>query len=104
MKPFDLFITYITWGDGGKNRPVLVYVLDGDEVGVYQITTQYKHKSEFIRSMFFEIQNWSEAGLDKPSYVDTGTLIDIPAILLKGKKPIGKLTEDDKQRFLNFLL
>ena len=103
MKPFDLFITHITWGDGGKSRPVLVYAFNGDEVGIYQITTQYEHKSEFIRLKFFEILNWAEAGLDKPSYVDTGTLIDIPAALINGKNPIGKLTDADKQMNLRLL-
>ena len=103
MKPFDLFIAHLSWGDGGKNRPVLVYVLDGSEVGVYQITSQYESKSEQIRTKYFEIKDWAKAGLDKVSYVDTGTLIDIPVALLAGKTPIGKLTEADKQRFLEFL-
>ena len=103
MMPFDLFIAHLSWSDGGKSRPVLVYVLDDSEVGVYQITTQFERKSEIIRSKYFEIKDWAKAGLDKSSYVDTGTLIDIPITLFSAKKPIGKLTEADKQRFLEFL-
>ncbi|MCL2224757.1 MAG: hypothetical protein FWB96_07310 [Defluviitaleaceae bacterium] len=103
MQPFDLFITHLSWGEDGKCRPVLVYVIDGDEVGIFQITTQYGSKSEHIRAKYFEIKDWAEAGLDRLSYVDTGTLIDIPVAQLSGKTPIGKLTETDKQRFLDFL-
>ena len=82
---------------------MLVYVLDGDEVGIYQITTQYESKSDHIRAKYFEIKDWAKAGLDKPSYVDTGTLFEIPAATLAGKTPIGKLTDADKWRFLEFL-
>jgi len=103
VQPFDLFITHLSWGEGGKYRPVLVYVIDKDEVGIYQITTQYGSKSEHIRAKFFEIKDWAEAGLDRLSYVDTGTLIDIPLVQLDDKTVIGKLTDADKQRFLEFL-
>jgi len=27
MEPFEIFITYISWGSGGKARPVLVLQL-----------------------------------------------------------------------------
>ena len=103
MQPFDLFITHLSWGEDGKFRPVLVYVIDADEVGIYQITTQYESRSEHIRAKYFEIKDWAKAGLDRLSYVDVGTLIDIPMTQLVGKTPIGKLTEADKQRFLVFL-
>ena len=103
MKPFELYITHLSWVDDGKNRPVLVYVPNGDDIGVYQITTQYSNKSVQIRSKYFEIKDWDKAGLNKPSYIDTGTLIEISAALLAGRTPIGKLTEADKQRFIEFL-
>jgi hypothetical protein len=102
MQPFDLFITHLSWGEDGKHRPVLVYVIDADEVGIYQITTQYESKSEHIRAKYFEIKDWAIAGLDRLSYVDIGTLIDIPLTQLDGKTSIGKLTEADKQRFFDF--
>ena len=103
MQPFDLFITHLSWGEDGKYRPVLVYVIDADEVGIYQITTQYGSKSEYVRAKYFEIKDWAEAGLDRLSYVDTGTLIDISIAQLDGKTPIGKLSKADKQRLLDFL-
>ena len=103
MRPFDLFIIHISWENGEKSRPVLVYILGGNDIGVYQITTQYENKSNTIKAMYFEINDWEQAGLNKPSYVDTGTLIDIPEAVLISKKPIGKLTERDKLRLIEFL-
>ncbi|MCL2353060.1 MAG: hypothetical protein FWC69_00350 [Defluviitaleaceae bacterium] len=103
MKPFELFIVHLTWADGGKKRPALVYVVDNMEVGVYQITTQFESKSEPIRSKYFKIEDWDKAGLDRLSYVDSGTLINLPKLFIKNKMPIGKLSEEDKKRFIEFL-
>jgi hypothetical protein len=103
MKPFDIFIIYMSWDGGGKDRPVLMFIVGDDAVDVYQITTKYEDKSESIRAQYFTINDWARAGLDKPSYVDTGTLIDLSTAVFKDKKPIGKLTEGDKLRLLEFL-
>ena len=103
MKPFDIFIMYISWGGDGKNRPVLVLILDDEVVDIYQITTKYEEKSEAIRETHFKIADWVQAGLEKQSYIDTGTLISLPIAALKNKSPIGELTENDKLRLLEFL-
>jgi len=39
MNPYDLHIAYVSWGDGGKRRPVLVLSSDQKEVAVFQITS-----------------------------------------------------------------
>jgi hypothetical protein len=103
MEPFELFVTYISWGSGGKNRPVLVLLLTEDTILVYPITTQYENKSESIKARYFKINDWSQAGLDRQSYVDTGILLSLPISVIKNKKPIGKLTIADKKRLLAFL-
>ena len=103
MEPFDLFITYISWGSGGKNRPVLVLLLTEDTISVYPVTTQYKNKSESVKSRYFKINDWSQAGLDRQSYIDTGILLSLPISVIKNKKPIGKLTISDKKRLVAFL-
>lgn len=56
-----------------------------------------------IKARYFKINDWSQSGLDKQSYVDTGTLISFPMSVIDGKKPIGELTSSDKQRLLGFL-
>ena len=103
MKPFDIFIAYMSWVGGGKNRPVLVFILNDDTVDIYPITTKYEGKSEAVRARYFKINDWTQAGLDTQSYVDTGTLISLSMAAFKNKTPIGKLTENDKLLLLEFL-
>jgi len=103
MNQFEIFITCISWETGNKNRPVLVLLFKNENILVYPITTQYDNKSKTIQEKYFKIIDWSQAGLDKQSYVDTGTLIKLPLSVIKKKKPIGQLTTADKQRLLEFL-
>jgi len=103
MEPFDVFIVYSPWESGGKSRPVLAYIIDGDKFYFYQITTQYENKSTTIKNQYFKITDWQQAGLNKPSYIDIGTLLKLPLSVTKNKSPIGKLTQADKKRLLEFL-
>ena len=103
MKPFDIFIFSLSCGDGDKNRPVLVYALNDKFVKIYPITTQYKNKSEAIKAKYFKINDWLQAGLNKQSYVDTGTRIKQPLSTFNNADPIGELTESDKQRLIKFI-
>ena len=76
MKPFDVFITYISWGGScSKKHPVLAFALGGNTIDIYRITTKYANKSEAIRANLFKIDDWAECGLTSESYVDIGTLI-----------------------------
>jgi hypothetical protein len=103
INPFDLFIVYISWGTGGKLRPVLVLSKGETTVDVYPITTQYVNKSKAIRENYFKIIEWNEAGLDQESYIDTGTILSLPLIAFEKKAPIGHLTKKDKIGLFEFL-
>ena len=54
-------------------------------------------------SKYFKITDWQQAGLDQQSYVDTNIVRDLPPTALERKLAIGKLTESDVQKFLEFL-
>ena len=103
MNIFDIFITYVSWGDKGKNRPVLIIEHRKKIIKAFNITTQFENKNETIRSKYFRINDWRQSGLYKESYVDTNTIRDIPPVLFKEKSAIGRLTENDKRRLLEFL-
>ena len=103
MELFELYIINISWGSGGKYRPVLILQINSDNLLVFPVTTQYENKSNKIQAQYFKINDWALSGLDKQSYIDTGTLLELPLAVLKKKKPIGKLTTEDKQRLLVFL-
>jgi hypothetical protein len=102
VKPFELYISYISWGTGGKRRPVLVFSRKDATVFVYAITSRYENKPESIRVKYFRIHDWQQAGLGKPSYIDTGTYFPISAASF-AHKPIGRLTVEDKERLIGFL-
>jgi len=103
MDPFNIFIACVSWGSGSKNRPVLVVQNCGSVISVFPITTQYENKSKTIQAQYFKMNDWSQAGLNKQSYIDTGTLLDLPSEVINNKQPIGKLTTADMQRLLVFL-
>jgi len=101
MEPFEIYIAYISWGNDGKNRPVLTYVSQGDSVKAYPITTKYENKSDAVKANYFKINDLKAAGLDKQSYIDSATRLNLPVSALSA--PIGKLTDTDKERFVEFL-
>ena len=103
MDPFEIFIAFISWGSGGKNRPILVILINDDSLLAYPITTQYENKSEAIQAQYYKMTDWLQAGLNKQSYIDTGTLIKLPLSSIVNKKPIGRLSEADKQNLFEFL-
>ena len=103
MKSFDIYIAYVSWGDNGKMRPVLILEQQEAIVSIFNITTQYEGKSHLIRAEYFIINDWKQAGLDKPSYVDTNTIREIPIKLFYGKKEIGRLSTSDELRLIEFI-
>ena len=103
MNIFEIYIAYVSWGSGGKQRPVLILEHDADGVTVFNITTQYDNKSEFIRVKYFAIIDWKQAGLAKPSYIDTNNTITIPLTAIDYKNPIGKLSAADELRLIKFI-
>ena len=103
MNIFDIFIAYVSWGDGGKRRPVLILSGDTENVTVFNITTHYESKSEAIRAKYFIINDWQQAGLDRQSYVDTNGTITLPSSSIDSKNPIGKLSAVDEMRLIEFI-
>ena len=103
MKPYEIYIAYISWGVDGKRRPILFLEKNSGYIAVFRITSQYENKSDEIKGQYVEISDWKQAGLSKPSYIDTGKKVEIQPSLISPQTPIGKLTENDKLRLLEFL-
>jgi hypothetical protein len=103
MNPFDIYITYVSWGQGGKHRPVLVVKKAKSTVTFFPITSKYHTKSKAIRSVYYKIIDWKAAGLDVQSYIDTATELTAPITAFKGSS-IGKLSKADKISLLKFLV
>jgi hypothetical protein len=109
MSVFDIFIAYISWGgvvnELGSDRKRLVLILEQTVGGVtvFNITTRYDGKSEIIRSKYFKINDWQQAGLNQPSYVDTNKTVTLPFSSVNVNHPVGTLTESDVQKFIEFI-
>jgi hypothetical protein len=47
--------------------------------------------------------DWRQAGLDKQSYIDTGTIRALSSTTLNIKTPIGNLTKKDRSGLIKFI-
>ncbi|MCL2816542.1 MAG: hypothetical protein FWD23_18245 [Oscillospiraceae bacterium] len=103
MNPYEIYIAYISWGVNGKYRPILFIEEDGGYAMAFRVTSQYANKSDDIKAQYIEITDWQHAGLSKLSYIDAGEKVKIALALISPNLPIGKLSEADKQRLLEFL-
>ena len=103
MAIFDIYIAFVSWGSGGKRRPVLILEESASSVTVFSITTQYASKSEAIRAKYFVINDWQQAGVDSQSYVDTNNTITLPLTAIDSNNPMGKLSASDEMRLIEFI-
>ena len=94
IKPLGIYIAYISWGEDGKKRPVLVISRQGDVVSAFKITSRYEGKSSVVKSKYVIITEWQEAGLDKLSYIDISKIINLPYASIRNL--VGMLSEKDK--------
>ena len=103
MELYDIYIAYVSWGSEGKRRPILILEANNGNVKAFNITTQYENKSDEIRVKYFIINDWKQAGLNKPSFIDTNKMILIPLPAIDINNPIGKLSETDETRLIEFM-
>jgi len=103
MVIFDIYVAFVSWGSGGKSRPVLILEENSGSVTVLSITTQYASKSEAIQAKYFAINDWRQAGLDSKSYVDTNNTVTLPLSAIDSNKQIGRLTAADEMRLIEFI-
>ncbi|MCL2420750.1 MAG: hypothetical protein FWD03_02730 [Defluviitaleaceae bacterium] len=103
MNIFDIYIAFVSWGSGGKRRPVLVLDKNAGGAVVFNITTHYFDKNEKIRAKYFIINDWQQAGLDRQSYIDTNNTITVPLTAVDSKKRIGRLSLLDEKRLIEFV-
>lgn len=102
MKTNDIATAFIAWPGGGKKRPIYVISEQENIVRFFKITSQYKNKSPKIKKKYFTIKHWSEAGLNKQSYIDTITIGEINRAKFD-LEIIGRLIEEDAEEFVLFL-
>ena len=87
---------------GKKRRPV--YILDATATSVtfLIITTKYDNKSPFVKQFYSRVEDWAQANLAAPSWVNTyevyqASLRDV------GVTVIGFLSEQDTDRLFHLI-
>lgn len=103
----DIYRIYVAFADkkGGKKRyTVEVGQLRLGVVLLDSITSQYQEKSDFIKKQYYPIQDWHQAGLKKPSYIDirSSRSYQIEEVLKHGQYA-GQLTLRDVQGLADFI-
>ena len=87
---------------GRKRRPVYILTSSATVVAFLVITSQYASKSAYIQQFYCPIEDWVEANLDKPSWVNTyevyqASLREVSVDL------IGFLSERDTDRLFHLI-
>lgn len=105
MQAMDIYIAEVPFDDIDKSkvRPALVVKVAQKRVNVFKITSQYDQKSSQIQKLYYPIKEWSQAGLNKKSYIDTHRTYNLPQEKIFSRKPIGKLTDIDRIDLFEFL-
>ena len=101
MNTNDIATVYVafTAAKGGKRRPVYILKNGLDTVSFLSITSKYHTKSTKIKQKYVEIKDWEQAGLKKESWIDVGSLNELPKNSKKIQwKKIGELSPNDLQR------
>ena len=101
----DVLILYIPFKDEaskGKVRPALLLQKTKSGIKVFRITSQYANKSPKIKRRYYEIKDWKEAGLNRPSWIDIGEAISFDLESLNPKK-IGTLSTKDIDSLAEFI-
>ena len=98
----SIFVAFKKKADG-KIRPVLIVKDSADIFYAYAITSQYENKSKQIQSQYYQIRDWKNAGLMKPSWIDGKSLHGFHKNQSSINRIIGKLSDNDTQCFAEFL-
>lgn len=89
---------------GAQNHYAVV--IDNKELFVLtfnMLTSKYENKSERVKLQYYPIQDWRQAGLKKPTYVDILALVQYDiAQLKKYGQHVGKLTLKDIHGLVHF--
>ncbi|MGX4645712.1 hypothetical protein [Holzapfeliella sp. JNUCC 80] len=76
----DVSIAFVQFSDksGGKSRPVLVLTVSNAVISALALTSQYDKKSSVIKKQYYELKDWNDAGLNKPTWVDIKNRVLLP--------------------------
>lgn len=104
IKENDLAVAFVAYEDvnHGKKRPVFIAESSSSTTMVLKITSQYANKSPRIKKQLYEVKDWQQSGLAKPSWIDVSKIIKLSNNDFTLSK-IGTLTTNDKRGLSSFI-
>lgn len=101
----DIAIAAVPYDDGKtiKTRPALLVKVNDQQATVFKITTKYESKSAVIKKLYYPIEFWREAGLDKASFVDTHETYTLSTEYMLRTPPIGVMADTDVINLFDFI-
>lgn len=103
MRINDIYTAYVSWGSGGKKRPILILKEDQNHIYFYRITTKYKNKSQAMKDIRYPIVDWQCVGLNEESYIVIDRPYQIERIFTN-LNYVGHLTAKDIKGLKIFIL
>lgn len=103
MQINEVYTAFVSWPGGGKRRPILILKNSRDILYVFKITSKYGTKSPKVKKQYYPIQDWRDAGLKKPSFIDVGVVKRLNKRSEIKFKYVGKLTTNDIEGLALFI-
>lgn len=95
IAPWQIWLAYVRFADHpevGKVRPIVI--IDSDTVAV--IAAKITSAAPLTSYQYYELQDWKEEGLLKPSRVQLNPLLSLNHDDLLNGEPLGCLSERDQ--------
>ena len=104
MNTNDVGFAFVSFkgAKGGKERPIFIVEVTEQDIVFYSITSQYETKSPAIQRQYYQIVQWQEAGLKKPSWIDIGSKRVVEKSML-AFDVVGELITEDIQGLADFI-
>lgn len=100
-----VFVTNLTFeGEAGlTERPAIVVTPGVRQTGVMRLVFGDQNAANFDPATCYPLQHWRSAGLNRPLFVDTTTLFNLPTPLVIANRPLGKLSHLDTLSLFDFI-
>lgn len=98
LAPWQIWLAYVRFADHpdvGKVRPVVI--IDSDTVAV--IAAKVTSAPPQPHYQYYELLDWAEEGLLKPSRIQLAPLFSLNSEDLLNDEPLGCLSERDRSAF-----
>ncbi|MDR2834521.1 MAG: type II toxin-antitoxin system PemK/MazF family toxin [Streptococcaceae bacterium] len=104
---YDIYLVFVPFfkTEDGKERPAVVFDINGETYAtellpVYSQKENHIKNASYYDSFMYEILDWQEAGLKKPSYINVSNILEVDFKTMFKAPRIGELSDRDVEGLL----